>query len=65
MSVRASVLIAMAMARMVAWTQDLSDEALAQQLANDSTRQSAVAGIVASGNDKVKLLLSWPRTPLS
>ena len=40
-----------------------SDRALADSLANDTTRQAAIASIMASGSSKVPLLLSWARKP--
>ena len=36
---------------------------LARQLANESTRQNAIATIVASGNETVPLLLSLTKKP--
>lgn len=46
-----------------ATAQDANDWELARQLANDTTRQSALASLVASGNGKVPLLLSSTRIP--
>lgn len=63
MNLRTSVVIAVVMSCVIASAQDASDLELARLLANDSTRQSAVANIVASGGAKVPLLLSWTRTP--
>ena len=37
------------------------DRVLANSLANDETREAAIASIVASGRPKVPLLLSWAR----
>lgn len=44
-------------------SQDRGDQELARQLANASTRQSAVAKILASGSAKIVLLLSWTLKP--
>jgi len=46
-----------------ACASDKSDRALAASLANDRTRQTAIASIVASGRGKVPLLLSWAKNP--
>jgi hypothetical protein len=43
--------------------QVTSDQELARQLANESTRQDAVDKIAASGADRVPVLLSWTRMP--
>jgi len=45
----------------VAGCTHVNDLALANSLANDTTRQAAVASIVASDRSKVPLLLSWAR----
>ncbi len=47
----------------VAVAQTFSDRELAQMLSNGSTRQAAVANIVAAGAARVPLLLSWSRIP--
>jgi len=42
---------------------DKGDRKLAASLASDKTRQAAIASIIASGRDKVPLLLDWIRNP--
>jgi predicted benzoate:H+ symporter BenE len=39
------------------------DRALAESLANESTRQHAITSLVASGSSKVPILLAWTTTP--
>lgn len=63
MNLRSSVMIAIVVGCVDASAQDASDQELAQRLANDRTRQSAVAKILASGRRRVPLLLSWARKP--
>ena len=58
---RTSVIILMAAACATASAQNQSDQELARLLANDNTRQSAVAKVLASQQEKVPLLLSWTR----
>lgn len=48
-----------------AWGQDKSYRELAQLLANDGTRQSAIAQIKALGNDVLPVLLAWAQNPPS
>ncbi len=43
--------------------QDPKSLEMARQLADESTRQSAVPRIVASGSNTVSQLLSWAKTP--
>jgi len=45
--------------------KDANDRDLARSLADPGTRQGAIAIILASGNSKVRLLLSWSRNPPS
>ena len=42
---------------------DKGDRKLAASLARDDTRQAAIASIIASGRDKVPLLLGWIKSP--
>ena len=42
---------------------DKGDRKLAASLASDNTRQAAIASIIASGRDKVPLLLDWIKSP--
>lgn len=49
---------------MSACGQNAQDQGLARRLANNETRQEAVAEILASGEEKIPLLLSWTRIPL-
>jgi len=63
MSLRAVVAIWMSTGCAVSFAQDTNDRDLAILLANANTRQTALAKIVASGNDNVPLLLSWTQTP--
>jgi hypothetical protein len=60
-----SAIAAMAIASAIAPGQTAGDQDLAGLLANETTRQSAVAQIGDSGQSKVPLLLSWTRTPPS
>jgi hypothetical protein len=46
-----------------ATAQVISDQELPNRLANEATRRAAVDLIVASGMDKLPLLLSWTRNP--
>lgn len=46
-----------------AWGQGRSSRELAQLLANDGTRQSAIAQIKALGNDVLPVLLAWAQNP--
>src|SRR5271166_1492561 len=63
LNLNASVVIALVVGCVVGSAQDLSNEKLAHLLANDSTRSSAVAEILASGNAKAPLLLEWTQKP--
>ena len=54
---------AMAIGCMVALAQNRRDEELARLLADIKTRQKAVAGIVASPEGQVSVLLSWSEKP--
>jgi len=49
----------------VAVAQKTSDLELARRLSDGSTRQSAIAEILASRDSKIRLLLSWIRKPPS
>jgi len=51
----------MASFRVVAVAGDDGDRALAEALASEKTRESAVASIMASRQDKIPLLLSWSK----
>jgi hypothetical protein len=48
---------------LLASAQGGRDQELARLLADIATQQTAVDRIVASGNEKVSLLISWTRTP--
>ena len=64
MSLRTSIIIAIALLGLrAAFAKEASDQELARLLANNRTRQSAVAKILASANGKGPLLLSWTRKP--
>ncbi len=43
--------------------QDLQNRELARRLANDATQRAAVEQVVALGDKKVPLLLSWAKNP--
>jgi hypothetical protein len=57
----ASLILAMALSPVVAVVADDRDVVLAEALASESTRESAVASIMASRQDKIPLLLSWSK----
>jgi hypothetical protein len=57
------ILFALVTSSSLVLAQDVRDEDLGRQLANDSTQKAAVETIVASGRGKVPLLLKWTRTP--
>jgi hypothetical protein len=59
----ALAVIAIVVGCAVGSAQDVTNEELARQLANDSTRPSAIATILASGAAKAPLLLEWTQKP--
>jgi hypothetical protein len=59
MRVNASVITATIIGSVIVAAQDTSDQELALLLAHTSTRQNAVSKVLASGRDKVPLLLRW------
>jgi HEAT repeat protein len=58
-----AVILAIATGCMPALAQDASDQQLARLLANDVTRQGAVARILGPGGEKAPLLLLWAHNP--
>jgi hypothetical protein len=63
LNLSASVVIAIVVGCAVGSAQDVNDKVLTRSLANDSTRPSAVAEVLASGNAKAPLLLEWTQKP--